>query len=363
MPAEGITDERVEQAVRQSAREARRAERFLGVEVQDISQMIARVDAGGPVRYLVDPLWPADAYGVIAARDKAGKTWAAVDLALSVATGGSWFGRFPCVQGPVLMYSGEGGARNIVRRVRAVCEQKGVQEGLLTGHLRVGEQAPELRKDRAIEQLDEELLLFHPALVIIDPLYLAAIGGRGSDLYAMGELLTDVQQTCQSARAALLFTHHWNKTGEGTGAQRMTGVGPGAWGRVLGSGSVERVTRDGQKETVEVEWEFTGSEIPGTTFTMTRTVWADDPHDLSSPLHYEVEAVGGLARLLHIAERQLEQRDQLLAFLAEHPRSSGNAVEQVQGRVGRDLLRELEAEGLVRWELGPRRAKLWSAVS
>lgn len=183
-----------EQALRQVAREARRAERSLGVEVEDIADMIARVDAAGPIDYLVTPLWPADAYGVVAATDKGGKTWAVVDLAVSVATGGKWLSRFGCKQGRVLMYCGEGGARNIVRRVRAVAKQKGIQEGLLAGHLRMSEQAPELRSAKALEKLDEELFLFHPALVIVDPLYLAAIGGRGSDLYAMGELLTDVQK-------------------------------------------------------------------------------------------------------------------------------------------------------------------------
>jgi len=40
---------------------------------------------------------------------------------------------------------------------------------------------------------------------------------------------------------------------------------------------------------VTLKWEFTGSEIPETEFRIVRRVWADNPEDLESPLHYAVE--------------------------------------------------------------------------
>ena len=44
--------------------------------------------------------WPADAYGVMGAEDKAGKTWAVLDLAVSVVGGTPLFGSLPVeVQG------------------------------------------------------------------------------------------------------------------------------------------------------------------------------------------------------------------------------------------------------------------------
>ena len=55
--------------------------------IEDLAEVIARVDAAGPPAWLIEGLWPADAYGVLAAEDKAGKTWAALDLGVSVAAG------------------------------------------------------------------------------------------------------------------------------------------------------------------------------------------------------------------------------------------------------------------------------------
>ena len=234
------------------------------------------------------------------------------------------------------------------------CVHENPTKALLDGHILSAGGQP---VGRAVE-----LSLHSPRLVIVDPLYLAAAGGKGSDLYAMGEVLTGVQQLCQEAGAALVVTHHWNKTGTGTGIDRMTGVGPTAWGRVLGSGAVTRTaTGENERSEVEVEWEFVGSEIPGAEFTMTRRVWFDDPRSLSAPLHYEVEVATGLRHMEVKAERVKQQMDALLEFLREHPRSSKTAVEKKLGRWARDLLRTARAAGLADFELGARKAQLWSA--
>ncbi len=269
-------------------------------EVVDIVELAEFVDVQPPVGYLVRPLWPADAYGVIGAADKAGKTWMAADLAVSVASGTPFLGRFEVdAPGSAVMYCGEGGARNIVRRARAVASSKGIPFGSLRGRLRVSERAPQITNDAALERVLTDLIRHDGTrLVVVDPLYLALAGADGSNLYKMGEALTGIQAVCQVTGAALAVTTHWNKTGTGKGAQRFTGVGPGAWGRVLASGDViDTRTRDGDRSEVDIAWEFTGSEIAETTFDVTRTVWAEDPEDLVSPLHYAVEVVEGLSRM------------------------------------------------------------------
>jgi len=44
--------------------------------------------------WLIRGLWPADAYGIIAAESKAGKTWLALDLAVSAVCGVPFLGQF-----------------------------------------------------------------------------------------------------------------------------------------------------------------------------------------------------------------------------------------------------------------------------
>jgi RecA-family ATPase len=66
-------------------------------------------------------------------------------------------------------------------------------------------------------------------LVLVDPLYLAAKGARGASLYDMATVLEPLQLLCQNADCALVLVHHWNQTGKGTGAERMSGAGPFEW--------------------------------------------------------------------------------------------------------------------------------------
>jgi hypothetical protein len=258
--------------------------------VEDFATVAVRVRAAGPPTWLVERLWPGDAYGVLGAEDKAGKTWAALDLAASVATGTPWLNHWPCpTPGAVLAFLGEGGERAMVRRLEAIAADRGADESDLAA-VRLCFRVPILRAEEHVAEVEAELRA-HPArLVILDPLYLAAAGAKGSDLYAMGEALYPIQRACQDAGASLVVTTHWNKTGEGSGARRFTGVGPGAWGRVLGSAAVEqRRTDEDGTSTVLLRWEFQGSEISDATFRMRRRVRAEDPDDLASPLAYAVE--------------------------------------------------------------------------
>lgn len=265
--------------------------RSSSLAIASVNDVAARVDAAPPPGWLFEPVWPGDAYGVLAAEDKAGKTWADLDGAVSVASGTPWMGAFPCSEaGPVLAFLGEGGERKMLRRLRAIAAQRGLAVESLP--IRLCFRVPRLTSDEHVTTVAQELDA-HPArLVIVDPLYLAAAGARGSDLYEMGAHLERVQQVAQAAGAALQVVTHWNKTGEGRGAKRITGVGPGAWGRVLATAAVEhRHTETAGLTAVTLAWEFMGDEIPETELRIRRRVWADDPSDLSSPLHYEVEVL------------------------------------------------------------------------
>ena len=237
-----------------------------GLVIEDLAEVIARVDAAGPPAWLIEGLWPADAYGVLAAEDKAGKTWAALDLAISVAAGHPWFGRFACpTPGRVLVFLGEGGERSIVRRLRAISAHKAVDLDQLAAEpgLRLCFRVPKLRDGGDLAELEAELGQRPARLVILDPLYLAAAGqANGGNLYEMGALLTPIQAICQAAGAALVVVTHWNKTGEGTGPKRITGAGPSAWGRVLASAAVaHRGTTPQGASAVVLGFELVGGEI------------------------------------------------------------------------------------------------------
>jgi hypothetical protein len=350
-----------------------------GLLVEDLGAVLDRVEAAGPPGWLIEGLWPADAYGVLAAEDKAGKTWAILDLAVSVAAGRPWLGAFGCPQaGRVLVFLGEGNQRAIVRRLRAICAHKHLQVEQLAARIRLCFRVPRLTSGADLAAVAGELAASPAALVIVDPLYLAVgVAGAGADLYAMGAVLSAIQGVCQQAGAALVVVTHWNKTGEGRGAKRISGVGPGAWGRVLASAAVaHRTTSPDGASTVVLAFEVIGGELADTAFRVRRRVWATDPADLASPLHYAVEVLaeappasddaGGSGELLPSRRLVLGALRaggpmQSVKQLGDYTASQGH---QLKKRTIQEALTELEERGLaVGTDAASGLARYWSPAS
>jgi hypothetical protein len=352
-----------------------------GLVIEDLAQVLARVDQAGPPAWLVEGLWPRDAYGVFAAEDKAGKTWAILDLAVSVAAGVPWLGAFTCPpSGRVLVFLGEGGERAMVRRLRAIAVHKQVDLGELAelGLMRLCFRVPKLTSGEELAAIEAELAGRPAALVIVDPLYLAVgAGATGSNLYAMGAVLAAIQGVCQHAGAALVVVTHWNKTGDGTGIQRISGVGPGAWGRVLASAGVAHrtTTPDSGASTVVLAVEVIGAETADQHFRVRRRVWADDPADLASPLHYTVEVLPDTTSAGSAAGTEAGVRPSaqwvLAALRAGGPMQTVKQLGDRTAQAGHPLkertlqtaLGELEAAGLAAGtDPAPGLPRYWSAA-
>jgi hypothetical protein len=347
-----------------------------GLVIEDLAVVLARVQAAGPPTWLIQGVWPRDAYGVFAAEDKAGKTWAMLDLAVSVAAGAPWLGHFLCPpSGPVLVFLGEGGERAMVRRLQAICAHKHLDLEQLAARrrLRLCFRVPKLTSGEELQAVAGELHAHPAALVVLDPLYLAVAGAAtGADLYGMGAVLAGIQGVCQQAGAALVVVTHWNKTGEGRGAKRISGVGPGAWGRVLVSAGVaHRASGPDGTSTVVLAVDVIGGELADLAFRVRRTVRADDPNDLASPLHYAVEvlpedpedldgAAGDLkpSRRWVLAALRAGGAMQTVAQLGDRTAADGH---QLKARTIQEALNDLEAAGLaVGTDPGAGMARYWS---
>ncbi len=332
------------------------SQRVSPLRFHNLGEVMARVDATPLPRYLFKPVWAAGDYGMLGGEDKAGKSFMVCDAAVSVASGTPWLGIFEVdAPGPVLLFLGEGGERKMTRRMRAIGQARDLRVEDL--NIRICMRAPQLTDNEAMRAVEEEVQENRPVLIIVDPLYLAASGANSSDLFEMGSYLQRAQSIAQDHGAALLISHHWNKGGKGQGAQRMTGVGPSAWGRVLISMAV--VGRDLDRETkgtrVTLKLHFQGDEIPEITLTVVRRVWADDPEDLASPLHYEVTRIdqpigtdGSASLTLRPASLQvLEVLNE--SGKVETVKSIGDTLAQkghpLQKRTIQDALKELAGTG------------------
>jgi hypothetical protein len=323
------------------------------LEFQTIADLCAEVDAAGPRQWLIRGIWPAGSYGVHAAEMKAQKTWNALDLAISVASHTPWLGTIPVDDpGPVLIFAGEGGKAAIVRRLRGICASRNILLELLP--LVVSTRSPHLNSDDHLNLIAAQLAETKPRLVLLDPLYLAARGAKGSDLYAMGELLERAQHLCEPDNVALFAVTHYNRK-EGSGPNRFTGAGPAEWGRVLiGARVVSRHTHPETKATTLLaELDIIGGEVPDQTLRVRRDIHTDNPDDLDSPLHYHVEivpkddTVADTTELAPAARKILEALETL-----KRPAMWRDIVDQIDEKHGHGLKRETVSRNLSTLEKG-----------
>jgi hypothetical protein len=120
--------------------------------------------------WLVRELWSHLAVGFIGGQPKSGKTWLALDLAVSVASGTHCLGRFPVDQpGLALAYFAEDSLPHVRERLASLCAHRRIPLGSLDLHLI---DAPSLRLDDPDDQalLVQAVTRLKPRVLILDPL-------------------------------------------------------------------------------------------------------------------------------------------------------------------------------------------------
>lgn len=341
------------------------------LEFLTIKELRAKVSAAGPRQFMLRGLWPEGDYGVHGGDMKVQKTWNTSDAAVSVASGTPWLGLLPVdIAGPVLMFAGEGGEADLLRRIDAVATSRDLVADDLP--ITICCRAPHLSDVVHLGLMADQLDRIRPVLTTVDPLYLAARGAKLSDLYAMGAVLEGPQHMCQEVGSALWITTHQNRK-EGRGASRITGAGPAEWGRVLISATLISRHRDPHthETTVLTELDVIGGSIPGGDLRVVRRIRADNPNDLDSPLHYRVDA--SQRDDSDQADDQTDMppaRAKLYAALVAvgQPSTASALVDWIEAQHGHGLRREtvsrelnaLARAGLVdRIDHGPGRSAEW----
>jgi hypothetical protein len=205
--------------------------RLLGVKPLPVVAAAKVQSATERVRWLVEGLWGAEAVGVIGGAPKSCKTWLALDLALSVASGSAALGRFAVsAPGTVLLYAAEDSAAEVRDRLAAIAAARALSlAGLKLGVIL----APTLRLDRPTDRLRLERTLerYRPRLLLLDPLVrLHAIDeNSAADVSA---LLGELRALQREYAVAIVLVHHLRKNAPRTpDGQALRGSGDlHAWG-------------------------------------------------------------------------------------------------------------------------------------
>ena len=209
-------------------------------------------------RWLVTGLWSDEAVGIVGGEPKCFKSFLALDLAVSVASGAPCLRRFVVPKaGRVLLYAAEDALHIVRRRLDGIA----VAAGAMLANLDIQViTAPALRLDLEVDRrnLAETVDRLRPRLLVLDPF----VRLHRIDENASGEvapLLAYLRELQRRYGVAVLVVHHARKGGACVRAgQALRGSSEfHAWGD-----SNLYLRRDGEELTLTVEHRAAPSSRP-----------------------------------------------------------------------------------------------------
>lgn len=178
--------------------------------------------AAPEARWLVRELWTRTGVGIIGGQPKLGKSWLALDIAISVASGTPCLDQYPVdATGPVLIFLAEDPEPDLRGRLDALCAHRRLALSALPLQvLRV----PVLRLDEAghLERLAATIELVQPRLVVLDPLIrLHRLDENASA--DMARLLGALRELQRRFDVAVVLVHHASKRSRQRPGQALRG--------------------------------------------------------------------------------------------------------------------------------------------
>jgi hypothetical protein len=173
-------------------------------------------DAADQPNWLIEGLWADQAVGILGGQPKCCKSFLALDMAVSVASGTACLRRFPVVRtAPVLLFPAEDALAVVRKRLEGICAAARTRLDALPIYVIT---AARLLLDLPCDQqqLRDTVAAVKPALLILDPF----IRLHRSDENASKEvapLLGYLRQLQRELHVAVLLVHHVRK---GSGAKR-----------------------------------------------------------------------------------------------------------------------------------------------
>jgi hypothetical protein len=172
-------------------------------------------DTGGLTSWLVEGLWCYQAVGIVGGEPKCCKSFLALDLAVSVASGAPCLRQFrPVRTGPVLLFPAEDALGVVRQRLGGICAAAGVDFAALAVDVIT---APTLRLDLPADRqrLERTVAERRPRLLVLDPLIrLHRIDEN--DASQVAPLLSFLRELQRGYQVAVVVVHHARKDAHAT---------------------------------------------------------------------------------------------------------------------------------------------------
>jgi hypothetical protein len=174
-------------------------------------QQASQLESNGPqIRWLVQDLWTDQAVGILGGEPKCCKSFLALDLAVSVASGAPCLRQFPVRRsGPVLLFPAEDSLAVVRQRLEGIAVAAQVPFGSLPVQVIT---APSLRLDTESDRqrLAQTVQQQCPVLLILDPL-IRLHRVDENDATQIAALLSYLRELQRKFQLAVLLVHHARK--------------------------------------------------------------------------------------------------------------------------------------------------------
>ena len=173
-------------------------------------------------QWLIENLWMMEGVGIIGGPPRAYKSWLALDMAVSVASGSPCLGVFPVRRsGPVLIYAAEDSESSLRSRLESLARNRQIDFAHLDVRVIT---AHSLRLDLPIDQerFEATVALHQPKLLILDPL-VRIHGADENASGAMAALLGYFRALQRKKSVAIVLVHHARKNVSGRTGYSLRG--------------------------------------------------------------------------------------------------------------------------------------------
>jgi len=183
-----------------------------GLPVQRASQLAT---AGAQIQWLVEGLWSDQAVGILGGEPKCCKSFLALDLAVSVASGTPCLRQFPVARhGKVLLFPAEDSLAVVRHRLQGIAASANVSFESLPVEVIT---APSLRLDTPTDRarLTHTVEELRPILLILDPL-IRLHRVDENDATQIAALLSFLRELQRRFQLAVILVHHARKDSNGS---------------------------------------------------------------------------------------------------------------------------------------------------
>jgi len=189
-------------------------------------------DASETRRWLVTSLWARAAVGILGGAPKCCKSWLALELSVSVATGSGCLDRFAVEDpGSVMLYMAEDSTPVIKARLAGLCRHRGVRLEDVPIDV-ITAQSVRIDRERDQDRLTRTVKSRAPRLLVLDP-FVRLHRVDENDAGQVSAVLGYLRALQRELDVAVLVVHHARKNGAagGQAGQNLRGSGDlHAWG-------------------------------------------------------------------------------------------------------------------------------------